>query len=209
MNRTKNEKFADLALLLYLIGLFRSKSGLYLGITKLDKLTFLSEKEMLDQKVRGFNYEFFKWHHGPLSTDIYADLDVLRRSGFVSGKDNIALTIQGIEALKRLSSLFKEHKLVTAPIGAVTRRSAGLTTQELTERVYGTTVRYPMGSKKIRDIPKGWVILGPPPPERTSASFTLNDSWVETLEIILDRDGYDSLKRAAIEAEKGVVKPFG
>jgi hypothetical protein len=49
MNRTKNEKFADVALLLYLIGLFRSKSGLYLGITKLDKLTFLSEKEMLDQ----------------------------------------------------------------------------------------------------------------------------------------------------------------
>ena len=209
MNRTKNEKFADIALLLYLIGLFRSKSGLYLGVTKLDKLAFLSEKEMLDQKFRGFNYEFFKWHHGPLSTDIYTDLDVLRRSGFVSGKEDITLTTHGMEALRRLSPLFKEHKSVTTPIDAVTRRSAELTTQELTERVYGTTVSYPMGSKKIRDIPKGWSILSPPPPERVSATFTLNDSWVETLEIILDRDGYDSLKRATIEAAKGVVKPFG
>ena len=111
--------------------------------------------------------------------------------------------------MRRLSPLFKEYKSVTTPIDAVARRSAGLTTQELTERVYGTTISYPMGSKKIRDIPKGWPILSPPPPERTSASFTLNDSWVETLEIILDRDGYDSLKRAIIETQKGVVKPFG
>src|SRR5438445_9173350 len=173
MNRTKSEKFADLALLLYLIGLFRSKSGLYLGVTKLDKLAFLSEKEMLDQKVKGFSYEFFRWHHGPLSTDIYTDLDVLRRSGFVSGSEDIALTAQGVDALRRLSPLFKEYKSVTTPIDAVARRSAGLTTQELTERVYGTTISYPMGSKKIRDIPKGWPILSPPPPERTSASFTL------------------------------------
>jgi hypothetical protein len=209
MNRTKNEKFADVALLLYLIGLFRSKSGLYLGITKLDKLTFLSEKEMLDQKVRGFNYEFFKWHHGPLSTDIYTDLDVLRRAGFVSGNEDIALTAHGVEALRKLRPLFKDHRLVTTPIDVVTRRSAGLTTQNLTERVYETTVTYPMGSKKIKDIPKGQVILSPPARERTSATFELNDSWLETLEIILDREGYDSLKRATIEAEKGVVKPFG
>ena len=209
MNRNKNEKLADLALLIYLIGVFRSKSGLYLGVTKLDKLAFLSEKEMLERKVRGFNYEFFKWHHGPLSTDIYTDLDVLRRAGFVSANDDINLTSEGQEAFRKLSSLFKEHEPVTTPIDVVTRRSVGLTTEELTERVYETTITYPLGKKKIRDIPKGQVILSPQVSGRTSATFALNDSWVETLEIILDRDGYDSLKRATVESDKGVVKPFG
>src|SRR5438552_3655399 len=209
MNRNKNEKLADLALLIYLIGVFRSKSGLYLGVTKLDKLAFLSEKEMLERKVRGFNYEFFKWHHGPLSTDIYTDLDVLRRAGFVSANDDINLTSEGQEAFRKLSSLFKEHEPVTTPIDVVTRRSVGLTTEELTERVYGTTITYPLGKKKIRDMPKGQTIISPQVAGRTSATFALNDSWVETLEIILDRDGYDSVKRANVELDKGVVKPFG
>ncbi len=206
MNRTRNERLADLALLLYLVGLIRSNSGLYLGITKLDKLAFLSEKEMLDRKIRGFNYEFFKWHHGPLSTDIYVDVETLRRAGFVSSKEDIALTTRGNKALGKLSKLFKDHESATTLIDSITRRLSGLNTQELVDQVYGTVVTYPMGSKRIRDMPMGQVILNP---RERSATFSLDDSWAETLEILLDWEGYESLKQAAAEAERGKVKPLG
>ena len=53
--RDTNEEIIDKVLLLYLINEV-NKQGELNGITKLMKLLFFAEKEMVENKVKGFNF---------------------------------------------------------------------------------------------------------------------------------------------------------
>lgn len=91
---------ADNLLLLYLIERVHEKSKRYLGMTKLQKLVFITEKMLNEKSTKAFNYDFFAWNYGPLSKEIYLDHEKLVENDIVSHNQNITLSKRGKNSLK-------------------------------------------------------------------------------------------------------------
>ncbi|MCL1970217.1 MAG: hypothetical protein FWF66_01980 [Candidatus Bathyarchaeota archaeon] len=64
-------------LLLWLID-DASKKG-SIGLTKTQKLTFLSQYEMMKRNEKGFSYNFTKYPMGPVSEELKMDVDYLNK----------------------------------------------------------------------------------------------------------------------------------
>src|SRR2546425_5707210 len=108
--RTEDERLSDFLLLLYMIGTHHNQSRRYLGITKADKFVFLAEKRMIDNRLKGFDYDFYRWNFGPLSPSIYADIETLQKTSMVTRGANIQLTERGRKTLEDCGSLFERTK---------------------------------------------------------------------------------------------------
>lgn len=79
-------KKADLALLL----LYFDGAAPINGMTKFEKLVFLSQKEVLEKwkELESSKFEFGPDRFGPLSTDLYDELDFLKSVQMVDSIDN-------------------------------------------------------------------------------------------------------------------------
>lgn len=84
MTRTLKEKAIDYFLTLYLVddAFSRLKIG-FLPDTKLQKLVFLSEKSMIHEREKGFNFNFIKLTHGPFSQELKTSYDNLSQIGIL------------------------------------------------------------------------------------------------------------------------------
>ncbi len=200
--RTEEERCSDLVLLLHLIEKHRNLSRGYLGITKVDKYVFLSEKEMIDERVKGFDHGFFRWNFGPLAPSLYSDLYLLRDAGLVVPGDNLALTKRGIEFDRQVGPLIENNEDIIAYVDEIVRRFRGASTEEVTEFVYDIEIDYPIGRRPIREIPKGWHLIAKIAPRDARRRFEVSDSWVETIEILLD-------SRFSYELERVLTSPSG
>jgi hypothetical protein len=184
--RTEEERSSDLVLLLYLIGKHNEISHLYLGITKAVKYVFLAEKGMLDDQVKGFDHDFFRQKIGPLARSIYSDVNLLREAKLIASRDNLVPTERGLRILKEFHPLLGENRSVTDYVDKVVIQFATSDTADVVEYVYNVDIRYPLGPKKIRDIPKGWELISKLPSEGARQHFEISESWIETMELLLD-----------------------
>ncbi|KKL26964.1 hypothetical protein LCGC14_2389980 [marine sediment metagenome] len=107
--RSSEEGLVDKLLLLYLIKQTNS-FGTVKGITKLEKLVFLTENLMIKDKTKGFNYEFHKWNYGPYSLELHReDYNSLVEQDIIN-EGSIKLTTVGKTLLKECEPLLEENK---------------------------------------------------------------------------------------------------
>lgn len=93
-------KKSDLILLL----LNGDKRNPIVGITRFEKLTFLVQKEILDQsKTRTVKFDFGPDRFGPLSMEIYDEVDFLKSVGMVKEGDGkrYEITDKGVKFLEK------------------------------------------------------------------------------------------------------------
>lgn len=126
MARTLPEKLIDRLLLIYQIS-DALKHIRFLGETKLQKLTFLSELEMLKEYEKGFNYTFIKLDYGPFSSEVRSDLGqfiqqriLMERLRPVEEFDFILEDFQ--EVLKRNRSFLQKMEKINAIYSRVPTR---------------------------------------------------------------------------------------
>jgi len=195
--RNPEEAIVDRVLLLYLIKKAEEKGRIW-GITKLMKLAFFAEREMVKNKVKGFNYNFYRWHLGPFTPEIYEDLEYLIENELVTEQDGIETTNQGEEILRELEDLLKENKDVLEYIEKLMGKYASKGTGELMKSAYETEVEIkPFKIKaKVRDVPIGYDLVTKLGETEAREAFEINDAWLETLDILLDKRAYESLKEA-------------
>src|SRR3972149_2547917 len=142
--RTPREALIDRILLLYAIERV-NEYGLMEGPFKLMKVPFLSQRAMNNDGEKGFNYTFFRWDYGPLSTEIYDDRDTLLRAGYITQvgtKGRIYPTEGGKQLLESLRDLFAENEGILRKIDHEAKRCANLTFSELMNAVYAMKVRF-------------------------------------------------------------------
>ena len=89
------------------------------------------------------------------------------------------------------------------------RRFATKTTEQVASHVYEVEIEYPMGSKKIRDIPRGWELLKKLPVQKATRRFDIPESWKETLELLLDIEYADRLDKTLTQPSAAGAHPFG
>jgi uncharacterized phage-associated protein len=199
-----DETLKNRALLLYLIDKAHEKTS-FVGITKLQKLAFLSQLKANKDCVGSTSFEFYRWNFGPMSNEVYRESQQLQKSNLLLVGDNMILSQIGKEVLNNLQGLFSKNKEILQYINAIASDYAKYRTEDLTNLVYKIKIKPDElpNEMPIGDIPKGYTLLhGLESPEK---GFKLSPSWEATLEVLFDRDAYNSLKEGMEDVRAGRV----
>lgn len=204
---TQKDAIANKILLLYLITKAK-KMQVWLGKTKLQKLAFLSELNMIKDKVRGLNYSFYRWEHGAFSLEVYDDLRILAENEIIKLYERgwgfeIKNTNKSNEILNLCKELIYENENVICYIDKVVERYANFSTEEIKKEAY--SIKIPHLNLTVKEIPLSKTILTPLSDEKTKIKFKISDEWVETLEIYFDAEFLNSLRKGIENVKLGKI----
>jgi uncharacterized protein YwgA len=194
-------------LLLYLINK-ADEEGVIEDNIKLQKSVFLTQKNFIDKKMKGFSYNFFRWHHGPFSADVNNDLISLKKNKLVKWEeDRIYLTDEGKSILAQCEDLFEENDMFSQIINEIIEENIKLTPDQIKEKVYNIKLFVPKIREimAIKDIPLRKLILFKPSRRWIRRAFEINEEMLATLEIIFDEEALDNLSKAYGDAINGRV----
>ena len=203
--RNLEEIVSDHLLLLYLIKKHEEASDRYLGITKLQKYVFLSENLMNKNCLKGLNYNFFRYNYGPMSKQLYTDINLFKKLGLIY-KERIKLTEKGNEIIKKFQELFLRNKKIIEKIDNQIETLGQMDTEEIKEFVYNIKKYIGCHEMKIKDIPMFLGILSKLKEENAKAKFDLSEEDIETLNLLLDDDTRKTISQITFPKEKSV--PF-
>ncbi len=208
--KTIGERVENNLLFLYLVS-ETSKAGIVEDDLKAQKLVFLSQKKLVQKKLKAFSYTFLRWHKGPFSKDLAEDIKSLVKAGMLSRiNDNIALTDAGREIVARSEELLTKQPEFMVPIKAIAQLYGAIPSEQLKEQVYDISVWVPKLKKtmKIRDVEEKQLILYGISAKNARKAFNLDENWQATLEIVFDKEALDSLKMAHQDAIEGRICDF-
>lgn len=83
-----------------------------------------------------------------------------------------------------------------------------MTLDQLNQIVYEGKITQFRQTKSVKDIPEKAEVFSPLPDNEAKAKFEISDSWIETLDILLDEPFYDGLCKALKGAKKGRVYSY-
>jgi hypothetical protein len=181
--RTEKDALIDRLLLLYAVER-GNHFGHMDGPFKLMKIPLMAELDSAEESVSSFNYTFFRYQHGPITTEIYEDARVLRELGLLDlpehGKGTIKLTEKGIHLLKSIEGLYAENEVVCKYVAESAKANAPLAFGVLKKRVYNRTVDTCGGKMKIGDLPFYCDVVSKLEGDNV-LRFQLDDDWLDTL----------------------------
>jgi hypothetical protein len=181
----RNEKDALIDRLLLLYAVEQGNTfGHMDGPFKLMKIPLMAELDAAQDGVAAFNYTFYRYQYGPLTTEIYEDADVLRRLGFLNvpekGKGHITLTDKGTKLLANIRDLFAQNQTVCRYVVESAKANAPLSFGALKSKVYNRTVEICGTKVKIANVPFFCDVVTKLEGENVSR-FQLDDDWIDTL----------------------------
>lgn len=179
--RTEAEIIIDRLLLLYAVKQ-ANEYGRMEGTFKLQKIPFAAQLKMNAERVKGFNYSFFRYTHGPLSKEIYEDGGALHSAGVITSlKGAIELTAPGENLFGTVQQLYAENKEITDYIEASARAYAPLSFGTLKRRIYALTVPWGGDTWKVGEIPECTDILTKLEANEAKIQFQIDDDWIDSL----------------------------
>lgn len=194
---SKEDLSVNCLLTLYLLD--KSDSRVHDKLT-LMKATFLAQKCMEEQGVNGFVYEFFRYLYGPFSPEVYDTKDALIESGLINSR-GYKLTDRGNEVLEGFRNVIEANAEVFNCIDTAIKEIKGKNVHALLDYVYSLEMT-PAGGEtkqKIGDMSEFTAILR----SDNFSSMKIDESELATLEVYLDKDLYDSVRRGVDDAKKG------
>ena len=202
-DRDLKEIINDHLLLLYTIKKHDEISMRYLGITKLQKYIFLSEDSMNVAGIKGLNYKFFRGNYGPMSKQIYKDLELFRKLGLIH-KERIKLTEKGEEIIKAFWAVYQKNEKITEKIDKQIQKLAIMDTEEIKQYVYNLEKPIDFIKMKIRDIPMSFDIISKLSEDKAQIRFDIGEEDIETLNILLDDETLDNILQIISCKEKSI-----
>jgi hypothetical protein len=191
--RTDQETISDRLLLLYSVKQ-ANKHG-WMDVFKLQKIPFASELKMNEESVKGLNYSFFKYTHGPISKEIYADGGILHQAGLITTlKQPIKLTDKGNEVLSSTVSLLRENNDILGYIRTAAETYAELSFGVLKRKIYDLPIEWGGDTWKVGKIPAFTDMLTKLDAELATVHFRISDNWIDSLWGALQYSERDSQK---------------
>ena len=215
MARTSVEKVTDQFLLVYLIDDV-SKRSHFVPVTKVQKLAFISEREMFNNREKGFDYYFIKLLHGPYSAELENDLNNLVQIGVVDAEPvgrgtNIVPTRRCEDILTDFSDLIKRNQVFAKRILDTNRRFGILGFKRLLSSVYhmqSPLHKYRRGRRPptIASLPFRAPLLKSIPEEIAGRTFSITPEEVEDLRMNFDVKTVRELSQAMKEMRAGRLR---
>lgn len=200
MARTSEEKTIDRLLTLYSINeCYEQCKVRALSETKLQKLVFLSEKSLIDQRIKAFNYRFIRLLHPTFSKELSNDLASFVRMGYLR-EPWLERTSRMKMILEDFSSVLERNSHVTRVIDEVVSTYADIPTNRLVEMVY----KMPWARNRvINDLTIGVPMLYPLKYENAREVFAISKNEIEDLEICLNPKLSREIDQAFNEMRRG------
>ena len=211
MAKTLTSKLTDQFLLTYLLNdLSRRTSSIY--ETKIHKLAFISEREMINNLEKGLNYYFIKLYHGPYSSGLNEDLNDFAQFGIIETEPSdkgtvIAPTHRCAEIINDFGSLARRNRVFLRRISDVNRRYGTLGLKRLLNAVY--RMQSPLHeyrkrgrSPTIASLPLRTPLAKSISDDIARIAFSATPEEIATLEIYFDKEAFDSLAQASKSAKK-------
>ena len=205
-SRTIEERLEDNLLLLYII--YKSdKKGRIEDLFKLQKITFLIENNLIRRKIKGLNYNFFRWERGPFSKDLSIDVNFLEDNNLIVLNDGYKVTDRGKEILKDAEEIFNKNIPILKFFDTIINRYAKKNVDEIKEIIYRMRVVIPRikTSERISDILKGQLILFKMSKQKAKEVFQINNQWLETLDLLFDMNAMKAFERAESNFKEGKI----
>jgi len=200
MAKSYKEKIIDRFLTLYLITDSTSRTT-HLLETKLQKLVFLAEKDMINNSLKGFNYYFMKFYHGPFSFELRQDLSRLVETKIVE-EPYFRPAREAMMIIEDFKEMLNRNHVFFETIHNINERYASLQLDSLLEFIYSM----PWG--RMRDRTVGSVsqrtpMLYPMKPEKARMIFQVTEEELRDLEINLDPQYTQVLEEAMNSLKTG------
>jgi len=203
MARTNVEKAVDRLLALYLLhDAFSRNRTNFIQETKLQKLVFLSEWRMIDERNKGFNFYFIKLVHGPFSQELETDVAKLIQVGLVNRR-GLEPTGHADIILEDFRDVIERNSPFTKYIKAANDGFAGVSLKELLNVIYAMSWG---GDKTIRDLPPRTPMLFPMKTQNVASEFSITDEEAEDLLMNFDPKAIRILVQATEEMRTGKMR---
>jgi uncharacterized protein YwgA len=200
MARTSEEKTIDRLLTLYSINeCYKQCKVTGLSETKLQKLVFLSEKRLIDQRIKAFNYHFVRLLHPTFSTELRNDLNDFVKTGYLS-EPWLGQTEKTLIILKDFQDVIARNPHVTNVIDSIISTFADIPTSRLVQIVYSMPWTR---NKIINELTIGVPMLYPLDPDKAREKFIITEDELENLEICLNPKISGTLDQAFDEMRRG------
>lgn len=162
--------------------------------TKLQKLSFLSELEMLKQKHKGYNYRFIKLDYGPFSQELRSDLGDLIQQQLL--KENLRPSKEAYNLLEDFKDLVNRNEPFFNKISNINRKYSQIPTNKLVHLVHLMPHPYLRPQRKIGKLSPRTPILYPIKPPMATAIFNIKQEEIADLELCLDKTISSSIAEA-------------
>lgn len=187
-SRTDREKVIDKLLLLHLL----NKSDID-GKTKLQKTVFFSEDSVNEKGIKSFSYNFIRYHHGEFSFQLQSDLEDLRKNNFLSAGRFIKPSSDGRRLLERAGGILDKNPDIVKRVDNIAEFTSNKNLDKILVYAYNRIFKH---GKPVGEIPEGIELLHKIEDEKAEILFDLDDGFLNTLEVMLDRKSYDRLKNS-------------
>ena len=208
--KTISDRIRNIVLLMYLVRKTNEKFVMEDNL-KVQKLVFLSQKELTAKKMNGFAYLFLRWLKGPFSGDLNNDIVLLKQMKLLRwGDDRIELTEEGEHILESLHEIMENNKGFSDIIDDIIEEYGFLSPDEMREKVYQMEIVVPKDRKvmRIEEIPPKKLILFGLSRKNTEIEFNINEEWLDTLEVLFDDEAIQFLERLKNSAVEGNIIEF-
>lgn len=208
MDRGPEQELTDLLLILYAIDI-ASRTRIKVGLLVLQKVLFLSALRMKLSGTLALAQSFYRWHYGPMSDEVYQDVEKASSMGLLEEVEGLRLTERAEQILGACGQLLEENSSVIGPLEEVASNVESI--DELLEDVYGLSVHVEELDEdmKISEVPEGTHMLTPLWRDEASDILKIDASWIETLDILLDPEADEAASEALDKAKKGKFLPLG
>ena len=209
MQRTRNDKFIDILLTLYTIQIAAVQTRV-VSILMIQKILFLTSIQYRENLLRVLSQSFYRWHKGPMSDEVYSDFNDMSNYGFITGDitKDVHITEHGQRVLDSTFQLIQKEKQLVEPLRRIASDVKRL--DELMEKVYSKEVYVEEMDKilPIIQVPEGMHILTPIWRDEAKETMTLDNAWIETLELMLVPEVDAAIRKSIEDAKKGRIHPL-
>lgn len=199
-DRGDRDILIDNLLLMYLISKVRGN----IGRTKLQKLVYLIECIMAKNKLKTFNYNFYRWDYGPFTQEIFKDEESLVENGIIEDSST-KLTERGKRILREFDTLIDENRQILNGIDRIIDKYGKLPLKIIKDIVYESVVIVDGKPMRVIDAPMGADLKINISNDEAVDKFDISDEWLETFDILLDEEFSKSLDESIEDVRKGRI----
>ena len=164
LSRNERERLTDGMLSLVLLKACVSDDGKTVGDRlKVARLLFLATHDLFSRQNKAFNFSFYRYHHGPFTTELYETWEELGWMGFLELEPGAAgrlkLTDEGVAGAERYEQRLLQlgnHSIIQT-FKRISDSYAQLSTDEILQKVYSMEIA-PLGWREpvnLRQTPQG------------------------------------------------------
>jgi len=205
--RTEREILTDRLLMLFLIDQTQRKGYQITGKVKLMKMIFQAQTKMVKDKVKAFDYSFYRWDFGPMSNGVLKDLECMVNNELLEKQGTyIFVSNRGREALKQFSELLQRNQEILEYLNRTINEFAPYSGRAIKEATYDISLQ--SEKKLIRYAKPSDQILGKIEQDNAKSWFLLDDDSEESLSLLMDKEACKALERGIADARAGKIQKY-